>query len=369
MVALSKTTLPDQADIMPMDIFTWLLLQSDEDPMFDITLMALWLDPMQSLIDMNKYDLRMAVEESEDAFLAALYLARTEFLHIYFGLVDEFWTRERKDFERLVIQTMDDEMPSDANDYHAQDTYQYLYFPLEFYGISLDGNDYDDYYEEDVAASYPVAFSSPEMLEVFSALGWELNQDQRFEDLGDSRFRGEVLKLLETSLLQATETHKHSVFDNLVILLQWIQGRTGNSLMDWQQEAWHETGGDHLPWSEQELGWGLVLNAWEMRDMADAAIEALQQDFVLRNALISNYRMFMMAYQAENLMVKDGPFWKVITIKEFEDGKLYSNHYEHFAQWPEPSGQSRTGLTDAQIEYRNLRTWRDAAYTDCFLLR
>lgn len=368
MVALSKSVMPELPDITPMDVFSWLLVQSDEDPMFDMALLALWLDPMQSLIDMNEYDLRMAVEESEDAFLAALYLARTDFLHIYLSLVDEFWTLEKREFEKLVLDTMDKEMPGDGGEYYAQDTYQYLYFPLEFYGVSMDGDGYNDYYEDE-GANYPSEFKTAEMLEVFSALGWEPDEDERFEDVGDSRFRGEVLKLLEQSLLKATETYKHSVFDNLVMLLQWVCSRTGNSLMDWQQESWFETGGEHLPWSDYELGWGLVLNAWEMRDMAEAAIAALQQDFVLRNALISNYRMFMMAYQSENEIVKDGPFWKVITIKEFEDGKIYSDNFEDFAQWPQPSGESSTGLTKAQIEYRNLRPWRDAAYTDCLLLR
>ena len=147
--------------------------------------------------------------------------------------------------------------------------------PVEFHGIILSPLDARD------------MESSPynEMLPVFALFGLTANQDDLDTEMDRALC---AARLLDHTLQERPE----SIYRDLAKLLQWMFSFSGNTAIDYVEEAFWEMGAEYADWDEEDIAMINEINQ-EAKEFMNSAMDALHQlksDPTLRKALNRNIK-------------------------------------------------------------------------------
>lgn len=343
----------------PMDIQFWLMLQAENDPAISLAEALYFFDP---------YCLEVAILEDENPIAVKLGAARMGAHDKYLELSDLYFQLSYEEFAAASQAILKECIPSEELRYSRIDEEDELYIfqfvPVDFYGISIDGDSFE---------MYEGAFDNPAIQDLFEA--WEIGKlahptygkRSHYDDFcTEYMFRSMACELLADSLFKHTEKTKNGVFDNVAVFIQWIHSLSDNTLFAYDEDSFGEMGFGGIEWDELDFAWAMQEEAEDLLDMAFAGIEALEKDPVLSNALISNYNTVFRALLADKQVSDKKLRYATIDAKEF----INNGYINTLPEWPQQTCLAGDeGLTTTQIKFRNIRFWRDDAYSDEVLRR
>ena len=178
---------------------------------------------------------------------------------------------------------------------------------------------------------------------VYTLFGLAIDSDDMDGDWSGARLAVDILH-------HSLEQQPTSDYRDLDALLSWMFSASGNSLVDWSQEAMWESGAEYPDWSLEDIAFvnDMTREAQDIMHAAESGFILLENDTTLRKALRRNIRTI----------------YKHIERREKRNARTYFTDDECGAiaqrlAWPEHDGNRAQRPPDAHAELLPVR--RDLA--------
>jgi len=174
---------------------------------------------------------------------------------------------------------------------------------------------------------------------IYALFGLAIDSDDMDGDWSGARLAVDILH-------HSLEQQSTSDYNDLDALLSWMFSASGNSLVDWSQEAMWESGADYPDWSPEDIAFvnDMTREAQAIMHAAESGLILLENDTTLRKALRRNIRAI----------------YKHIERREKRNARTYLTDDECGAiaqhlTWPEHDGKRTHGTSDAHTELLPVR--------------
>ena len=256
--------------------------------------------------------------DAEEELTAGLYVCRACFPDLYAGanaLLMQGWPE--RDVERFICEGINAQLVTPIESLEA------LRYgpPLECYGVDptllaeVDDPEHLLYRSRAVYALFGLAIETDEMDGEWS-----------------------TAQLVADILHHSLKAQSASDYHNLNALLSWMFSASGNSLVDWSQEAMWESGAEYPDWSPEDIAFvnDMTREAQAIMSSAESGMALIENNSSLRKVLQRNIRTI----------------YKQIERKEKKHARTYLTDDECGAlayrlTWPERNGRDAHGTPNA----------------------
>lgn len=274
----------------------WLVNTMVYDPVLLLASAYAWLDPVL-LLDIDPDDpADFTPEDYQECIEYTMAQTRRFAPHLYVSFVQQ--DREIVDIAKLYdsVNAAISEYTGVVDAFDILSTVASGYVPYDCLGIDIENEDQFEQYDR----LHPIV-------------------DLIGQDIADYSVAKVLIRSLESSSVL--------IEYNISILLRWLYSHTGNTLFDWDQEAFWENAMEPAEWHHAEYAIAVQQEAYDLHAEAMAGLDVLEDDEWLWRALELNVRY-------------------IRTLIESEE--KHDDSFTIDTCWPQYTGDYRAGITDAQ---------------------